>query len=230
MEIYLSRIVIDPRLPSGRRALADVGACHQAIMSAYPDGLGAGARSHLRVLWREDPELPSGLLVQSGIEPDAERLGCALGALDVGIKRIDQRLREALRPDSELTFRLLANVTRKIDTRSTPGGTRRHGRRVPLRREEDQLSWLERRMAMAGAGVVSVGGVPDVQVRGPVRLTGRRAGVVLTFEGFDYVGRLVIRDAGRFLRALAEGIGPGKAYGFGLLLVAPPSRSVGERP
>ncbi len=225
MEIYLSRIVIDPRLPSGRRALADVAACHRAIMSGYPDGLGAGARSRLRVLWREDPAVPTGLLVQSGIEPDLDRLKRALGGLDAAVKRIDQRFREAIRADTELTFRLLANVTRKIDTRSTPTGARRHGRRVPLRREGDRLAWLQRRMAIAGAEIVSVGGVPDVQVRGPLRRTGRRAGTVLTFEGFDYVGRLLIRDAPAFLRCLAEGIGPGKAYGFGLLLVAPSRRA-----
>jgi CRISPR system Cascade subunit CasE len=220
VEIYLSRVRLDTRLPAARQALLDVHACHQGIMQAYPDGLGAGARARLRVLWREESVTPPLLLVQSGVEPDAEVLRAALGAADVQVKRIDERLRAVIEPGSRWVFRLVANATRKIDTRSSPDGSRRHGRRVPLRRETDRLSWLERRLDVAGAELVEAGGVPDVEIRGPLHRTGRRGQGVITLEGLDYRGQLLVRDPERFVRSVAEGIGPAKAYGFGLLTLA----------
>lgn len=222
MEIHLTKVLMDRRSSASRAALGDVHACHRAIMRAYPQGLEGGARSRLRVLWREESAIPPVLLVQSSVAPDAAVLGEALGASRVDVKRIDERLRDAVRPGSEFAFRLVANVTRKIDTRSLADGARRHGRRVPLRRDDDRYRWLDRRIAMAGAAVVRVGGIPDVQIRGPVHRTGRRGGIPITFEGLDFRGRLVVEDAERFLRSLAEGIGPAKAYGFGLLSIAPP--------
>jgi CRISPR system Cascade subunit CasE len=43
----------------------------------------------------------------------------------------------------------------------------------------------------------------------------------LSFAGVTFQGRLRIIDRQRFLQALAQGVGPGKAYGFGLFSIAP---------
>ena len=47
-------------------------------------------------------------------------------------------------------------------------------------------------------------------------MTGR-----MTFGDVVFEGRLVVTDVERFRQALADGIGSGKAFGFGLLSVAP---------
>ncbi len=41
-----------------------------------------------------------------------------------------------------------------------------------------------------------------------------------TFQGVLFEGSLQVVDAEAFRKALAHGIGPGKAFGFGLLSVA----------
>ena len=63
-------------------------------------------------------------------------------------------------------------------------------------------------------------GAPDVAIRSEARAQGKRGGRVLTFKGAIFEGRLEIVDADRFRTALRNGIGPGKAFGFGLLSIA----------
>lgn len=43
----------------------------------------------------------------------------------------------------------------------------------------------------------------------------------LSFEGILYEGILEVADPERFATAVRQGIGPAKAYGYGLLSVAP---------
>jgi CRISPR system Cascade subunit CasE len=67
--------------------------------------------------------------------------------------------------------------------------------------------------------------IPDVRVDPGERLSGRRPGQTpghgLTVVGVRFEGRLRILDLDRFRAAIATGIGPGKAYGCGLLSIAP---------
>ena len=52
------------------------------------------------------------------------------------------------------------------------------------------------------------------------RVTGRRDGQRLSFGSVVFDGRLEVTDADSFREVLANGIGSGKAFGFGLLSVA----------
>jgi CRISPR system Cascade subunit CasE len=94
---------------------------------------------------------------------------------------------------------------------------------VPLRKEESRLGWLTRKAATAGFELVEVQGVDvvDAMQREPNVVRGRREGGVVTIEGVLFEGRLRVVDAQAFRAALVEGIGRGRAYGFGLLSVAP---------
>jgi len=47
----------------------------------------------------------------------------------------------------------------------------------------------------------------------------------MTFGSVLFEGRLTIDDVEKFRETLAIGIGSGKAYGFGLLSIAPASSS-----
>ena len=90
------------------------------------------------------------LLVQSGEEPDWSYLPEGyLFNLDregqnPATKTISNSL-EALHKGQVLRFRLRANPTKRIDTKSGPDGQRRNGRRVDLRTETQQVEWLSRR-------------------------------------------------------------------------------------
>ena len=62
--------------------------------------------------------------------------------------------------------------------------------------------------------------VADGRTRDPVR-RGRRDGTAITFEGVRFDGLLRIVDDAAFRAGVIHGIGPDKAFGFGLLSFAP---------
>lgn len=242
--MYLSRLILNPMSREARRDLADCQALHQRIMYAFPDlGTPVGdARARNGVLHRVETQPRSGqvaLLVQSLMAPDWSRLPPRY-LLDTGGDPVNPVVKplegayKALVSGDTLIFRLRANPTRKVDTKSGPDGQQRNGRRVPLRGEDAWVSWLTKKGETHGFQVLSVRAsasgappVPDARASREAPLTGwRRAGREegavsrLTIAPILFEGRLRVTDAAAFQQALAEGIGPAKAYGCGLLSVA----------
>lgn len=124
----------------------------------------------------------------------------------------------------------------------------RHGKRVPVRAEE-LYKWLARWAAAAGfsisgdpvivqPGYIYVSkpwtGQPCSRCGGPMKENREGEEVVCEREecglrvrllrhrlrSVRYEGILTVTDPGRFEQTIACGIGPGKAFGFGLLSVA----------
>ena len=232
--MYLSRLVINPRNPKARRDLGDVHQMHRTIMSAFPQvEEPEEARAHLAVLYRLDTDQRSGrttLLVQSGEEPP-DWNGLPPGYLfDLGGEWVNPATKSmsdalaALREGQVLRFRVRANPTKKIDTKSGPGGQRRNGRRVDLRTEAQQIEWLSRRSGPSGFRFVLVGpdsNVPAVQVGAIEKLHGRQEVGRVTLAGVLFEGLLEVTNPDNLRLAIREGIGPGKAFGCGLLSLAP---------
>jgi CRISPR system Cascade subunit CasE len=199
-------------------------------MRAFPADAGPSPRAAHAILYRLDQDRGDRLvlLVQSRTKPMIERwpAGYVLdmgGDLDLAfssvgenpaVRSVDSE-NAALGPGRRFAFRLRANTTRKVDTKSGPDGVRRHGRRVPVRGDEERLRWFARHAEAAGFEVEG----------GHVRITeiaasGGRGGKSVTVAGALFEGVLVVRDADLFRKALDSGIGPAKAYGFGLLSIA----------
>lgn len=240
--MYLSRLVLNPRSHDVRRDLGNVQEMHRTIMTAFPDvGGSGGARSQLAVLYRLETSRLGRitLLVQSRQRPDwsvlptdylsqsEDRLG------NPAVKPVGEAYAH-IRPGARLVFRLRANPTRKIDTKSGPDGERRNGRRVELAGEERQVDWLRRKAEQAGfavlmvspdSSVINARALPEGRMTGrrPVRVTGAVATQehTVSLQPVLFEGVLQVTDADRFRLALEEGIGPGKAYGCGLLSVCP---------
>lgn len=224
--LYLSRLALDSSRRDAQRDLADCQLLHRRILSAFPAAPSIQhAREHYGMLYRVEQGRDAMIvLVQSREMPDWSRLPAGYLAQPVAVKRIDHYY-ELLQPGMELRFRLRANPTRRISDRDTTQGERWRGKRVELRREEDQLAWLRRKGGEEGFTLVAVRTRPDVDdtriapqstIHGTRRDTGR-----LTFGSTLFEGRLMIADIARFRQALAVGLGSGKSYGFGLLSVAP---------
>lgn len=222
--MFLSLLKLNPASWAVRRGLADCQQLHQTIMAAFPEASEAAARQSLGVLFRlEATENGTLLYVQSRAEPDWSRLPqgyCLPGG--VACKPVSEKY-AAITSGMVLRFRLRANPTKRLPA-GCPG-EKRDGPRVDLRREEDQLKWLRRKADAAGITLleVQVGqGVPDVVVTGEQnRVRGRHPAGKLTFGAVLFEGRLQVREAELFRRALEQGVGSGKAYGFGLISVAP---------
>lgn len=226
--MYLSRLMLNSQSRAVMRDLADSQELHRTVMSAFPqaDQPGGGARERFAVLHRLELDRRRGrliLYVQSLAPPDwcglpPDYLFSSPGLENPATKSVAAAYR-GLKTGAVLSFRLKANPTRKIDSKTGPDGLRRHGRRVELVREEDQADWLRRKGEQGGFQVQSV------RVEGLSKEQGKRhsAGVSpLTLTSVLFEGRLRITDPERFLNhSLLKGIGPGKAYGLGLLSLAP---------
>jgi CRISPR system Cascade subunit CasE len=225
-ELYLSRLQLDPRNRMVQRALADCHTLHQHLLGALPTATTPQPREEFGVLYRIDVDPRTGistLLVQSAARPDWGRSG-ALGLLGdqaPAIKEIGTAY-SAIAPAARLRFRLRANPTRRVN-RSRAGNDPLAGKRVEIRGEKEQRDWLDRKGEQCGFQVI------DVQVRPGDALGAKQRGrrtagdqtQQLTFATVIFDGKLEVTDAEQFRTALRQGIGSGKAYGFGLLSVAP---------
>ena len=232
-QLYLSRLVLNLRNREARRDLNDCMAMHRTLMGAFPDKLSSdgAARAEAGVLYRVEPlsDGSIGVIVQSGLPPDWTSL--PPGWVDPRIAPQTKEITESLgRIESgrQLRFKLVSNPTRKIGTKTDVDGRKNNGRRVELRGEEEWLKWLKRKASQAGFQLRSVRAaahVPDVQTSRDLRSTGVKKapdGSVsrLTFSGVAFEGRLEVVDVSLFRTNLRAGIGPGKAYGYGLLSLA----------
>lgn len=223
--MYLSLLQLNPASSAVQRDLRDVDELHRRVMSAFPDVIDpeVEARAYFGVLYRVEFDRRRGrilLYVQSKVEPSWSFLPKGylreVGSIpNPAVKRVDKAYK-SIRPGKVLRFRLRANPTRKVDTKSSPDGKKRNGRRVPLSGLEEQIGWLKRKAADYGFELLHA----SVAASGSSELVrSYRSGK--TFQGVVFEGRLVVRDADLFWKALTGGIGSGKAYGFGLLSVGP---------
>ncbi len=201
--MYLSKV----RLMPGR--LDNAWEWHRALWTLFP-GIERKANVSAPFLYRiERMNLAQGaeVLMQSAIEPQkiSER------AQLLAIRQFDPKPSEG----QVLAFRLTANVTKTIRDKDDP----KRKIRVPLIKEEQQRTWLERKL---GAGASAIRNL-RIQRHPPLYfLKGRRPGkiVTVTFEG-----ELVVGDSQALLQLLKgdadhpPGIGPAKAFGCGLLLI-----------
>lgn len=241
--MFLSRLKLDPKSSQVARDLRDVNALHQRVLQGFPRSVSpARPRAELGVLFRLDRTGDGRLLllVQSSAPPDWTSLppGYLLAptgfddeAPNPSIKVLDDAL-AALRPGQPLRFRLRANPTRKVDTKTGPDGKRRNGRRVGLKTAEERLAWLRRKGEQHGFRVIEAEfsngeRAAAVQDLSEGRATGQRLApdgvgrAPVTFSSTVYEGVLQITDLAAFGAAVLGGIGSGKAFGFGLLSIAP---------
>lgn len=205
--MYLSKLLLTPP-PACRQViqdLADPYQLHRTILRAFPTRADGGPG---RVLFRDElcePGRPVPVLVQSDKAPDWSALAELPGYLVAEPEC--KPLELPLSPGQRLRFRLRANPTVKRD-----------GKRQGLVHDEHQRTWLERKAQAAGCRVLAVR--TRHAHKHVCQPTGkhphRQTHLAVLFDGV-----LEIVDPKSFTKAVAAGIGPAKAYGFGLLSVAP---------
>ena len=225
--LYLSQLKLRAMSREAQRDLANCDSMHRRLLMTFPDQPEIDrAREHFGALYRiESTREGVDLLVQSHTPPDWSRLPAGyLREAPAPPKRVDE-LYAAIQPGQTVIFRLRANPTKRLSDRGQTHPERWRGKRVELRAEEDQLAWLRRKGEAAGFTLLTVRATPDVTdvraLRTADRVTGRRDNQRLTFGSVVFEGRLCVTDPGAFRQALATGLGSGKAFGFGLLSIAP---------
>lgn len=217
--MHLSRVVLEPG-----RGEVDLYALHQRLWRAFD--APAGARPFLfraDVLHPESDQLPLlKILVQSEVVPQWDR-----------VEPVSAETRPwpfELAEGDALRFFLRANPTRARKDRKEFGELdpaqfrARRGRRVPLWNPEERERWLVRKALQAG---FSLTGVRTSNAR-PWRW--RHGSTRALHDGVDFEGTLRVVDPARLADALRAGIGAGKAFGFGLLSLAPHRAVAGPTP
>jgi CRISPR system Cascade subunit CasE len=232
---FLSRIRINPFRQKSRELLANPHKTHGAVLAGLPDP------EVERPLWRWDTgrERRPYLLVLTHTVADwahlVEQCGWPAADGDHVITRDYTPLIRQLGEGREFAFRVTANPVQNVPApaqESTPEPSAKPGRAVRKghRTAAHQQRWFLERAERWGFQVPpallddpEADDVPDMRITQRQRLSfAKRKGgkpVILTTATFE--GRLRITDSELFTRTLLRGLGPAKAYGCGLLTLAP---------
>ena len=176
------------------------------------------------------------ILVQSAVEPDWDYAFHNAGYL-LAAPAETKQFDVSFTAGQHLRFRLVANPTRRLSKHSRerdgePVQEKWIGRRVPVPYDQ-LLDWLAvwRFHPDDSPGFSPHKDRTSVQP-GYVYVNKKRDGRAHRLFSVRYEGLLEVTDPEKFRTTLIRGIGPGKAFGFGLLSVAPcrAPRSSGNRP
>lgn len=227
--MFLSKLTVNVTSREFRRDYADIHQMHRTVMSAFPKVPDQhAARQAHGVLWRLDAaQRGFTLYVQSHTKPDWAALAQGYLAEPPKVRDL-QPVLDAIQPGRKLAFRLVANPTRSIHTDGMPG-QRGRGKRVPHRKPEKQIEWLTRQGERHGFVIpTAANGRADVAPSSTPTLRGNKNDNKhpITVEAVRYDGHLIITDPDAFVNALRNGVGRAKAFGCGLITLAPPVGSL----
>lgn len=210
MSIYLSRLSLNLQSTAVRRDLSDVHQLHRTIMSQFDPT--RGNRAAQRVLYRLDSgrRLTPTVLIQS-LSPPCWALEDQYVLRPPETKDVERALASIV-TGQRLRFRLRANPTRRQPARERPNAPR-----LPLTDWESRAGWLTRKMAEAGATPID----EALDIVAQPRDTGNANGHRITVWPVLFDGILTVEDPDLLRQALVAGIGPARAYGNGLLSLAP---------
>jgi CRISPR system Cascade subunit CasE len=130
---------------------------------------------------------------------------------------------------SRFCFSLLANPTKKVINPDKPKvigpdgriDRNKNARRVPLHRREELLAWLKRK-ADTGGFALDLEAVRTIP-RGRKYFV--KPGARGVHHAVEFRGVLQVTDQQRFRETFSRGLGSAKAFGFGLLALAPVNRT-----
>lgn len=239
--IYLSRLLLDPMSRRVQTELVKPYEMHRTLCHAFPD-LSEEEWKATRVLFRvDDDNQRLSLLVQSHRAPDwdvfVRRLdGTRYCVGEVAVKEWEPHFENG----QLLRFRLQANPVFAPKQNGAKNGTRRG-----LYRETERLDWLRRQSEQHGFALPLIETTLRRADDKPVVFRGREheeftldfpvcemvdlndgrrfalPSQTNQFSAARFDGTLAVADAQAFARAVENGIGKARGFGFGLLSVAP---------
>lgn len=233
--MFLTRFRINTARTGARKLLSSPQALHAAVMASFPDAPAATGEGP-RVLWRLDTTSRKDTLlyVVSPGRPDTTHLVEQAGWPTLpeagGRTAPYEPFLARLTAGETWAFRLSANPVHSI--RRTADEPTKRTAHVTVKH---QTEWLLKRAEASGFEIPERAELPDALGNPSLPLivhsrrdmsfrktdsgSGKRVGVKLVQVTYD--GRLRVTDPALLRKVLTTGIGKGKAYGCGLLTLAP---------
>ncbi|MFD8480497.1 type I-E CRISPR-associated protein Cas6/Cse3/CasE [Kitasatospora sp. NPDC059673] len=232
--MYLTRFRFNTARQGARRLLSSPQNMHAAVMSAFPELLPTAPGT--RVLWRTDHNATAEvqLYVVSPSRPDLTHLveqagwpaAAATGTAGWQTYAYTPFL-ERLDKGTCWNFRLTANPVHHARTKD--GAPTKRTAHVTARH---QMQWLLQRQEAGGFRIAAKpeerrhtehGDEHQLAVHGQrnVTFSKRGAGGRVTLTAVTFDGRLEVTDPDALRRVLTGGLGKAKAYGCGLMTLAP---------
>jgi CRISPR system Cascade subunit CasE len=248
--MYLSHLLIDvgsnPDRPRpGRLWLRNVYHVHQRLSMAFSTPMAPSENA--RFLFRidnsvEDDDPRAIILVQSDLLPDWD-YALYNARILLAAPAESKEYNPTFRAGEELRFRIRANLSKKscehrkakTDKTDVYGRPKSQGKRVALTWEKDQgpdvavKEWFTSKARRCGFSLcdfrmLHLGWVVGYRPKAKTRRDQSKdedSGRQMKFRSALLEGTLTVTDPPAFARAIASGIGSAKAFGFGLLSIAP---------
>lgn len=233
--MYLTRFRVNAARVGARRLLSSPQVMHAAVMSSFPAAPAHGGDGP-RVLWRLDHNAKSEVLlyIVSPDRPDLTHLVEQAGwpTVTPGWQTYAYApFLSRLAADDIWAFRLTANPVHSIrrkegePTKRTAHVTPRHQMEWLLSRQKDcgfrivERPADQRRLPEGDEYELTVHDRRGLSFGKTEQDSGRKNRVTLTTATFD--GRLQVTDPEALRRTLILGLGKAKAYGCGLMTLAP---------
>lgn len=210
--MYLSRVELDKNNRQKIKDLTHVGAYHSWVEDSFPEEEARHERT--RKLWRLDTlGGHTYLLVVSEEKPDLVRLEKYGVPGSAQAKNYDRFL-AGITAGKRYRFRAVLNPAYSVSA----GSASARGRTYPEVTADQQLTYFAKKAEPNGF-ILEPGQYTVTERRYVVLKESKMKPVYLCQAAFE--GVLQVNDADLFRRALTQGIGRKKAYGFGMMTVIP---------
>jgi len=223
---YLSRIYLNPLRRQTQAFLRNPEKLHAAVLNGIPTQPVTE-----RILWRvePDPSHRAELLVLSQTRPSWEALieqGGWPNADQPQARTADlQPLLDTINLGRSFRLRVRVNpvVSTKAPPPNDPGRTRTRGHPVPVKSQDQPRWFLDHLPGWGYQPITNSTGQPElVQLeRASVRFTRRPETAPVTLAAATFEARVTIADHTAATRSMLQGVGRARAYGFGLVTLAP---------
>lgn len=200
--MYLSKLVLDSRDVYAKQCMRDCQKMHRSVMSIFHCKRKEGG-----VLYRFNPDQFS-VYVLSRIAPDPSNIAkgmkfCGSCSLDKAELQMGQA--------SRFSFDLIASPCKKVTMEN-----QKNSKRKFLETAEERFAWLQRKGDQNGFHIIDVGEEILPAISGK---HDERDGGTFYCASVRFYGVLEVTDKEKFYHAYCNGIGSGKAYGQGMLLL-----------
>jgi len=198
---YLSRVHVNKRA-AARLRVRDAYAWHQVFWHAFPGKDGERRRFLFRV---DDKHEVFRVLLLSPEPPVVPDWG------DWEVKEVAH----GFLAHHHYLFQVRANPTIKRVVQDAAGERKKNGRRTGIYDPEGLQTWLSRKADQAGVEILDCNAGPPMSSY--FVKDGRRGKHIAV----DFQGAMRVKDRAAFENTFRTGIGPAKAFGFGLLMLQP---------